>query len=430
MQLEWQESFLGSLVLIYSTVLIFIMDMAFIESRFSKRIYLIIATLGMLLSCGALIILNQIGGLLMLKHYGVYFVTIPSFILFYVLSKHRGNQFFLAYCTADIAGISMMMISISVSFYLKDNLFSTLIIWTLLLTLMIIYIVKWVAKPFSKIINEVEKGWGIATLITFQLYLFLHSHFIIHELNGYRFKFFLFGALILSLVFSIYRLIYKAILKHDENCLVENEEQQLRLQLAIQKEQFGFLQKKIDMDKMFRHDLRHHTKLILELIHNDNIEGAENYLQRISGYALEASIKNYCENMMVNAVLSVQLAVAKQRGINVICRVALPSKIEIDEMEICAILSNLIENAVEHCQGNEDGESMLNILIRKNKEQLCIRISNSFDGNCRQNEYGEYLSTKPHGGIGLKSVCAIIEKHNGVINITHSDKMFRVDVAL
>lgn len=128
-------------------------------------------------------------------------------------------------------------------------------------------------------------------------------------------------------------------------------------------------------------------------------------------------------------MLSSHMAATEALGIEVTCKAVLPVVLDIDEIELCVVLSNLLENAIENCQSETD-VPILDILIKKNKGQLCIRIQNSFDGMAQQDENGEYLSAKAQGGIGLKSVAAIVAKHHGAINIAHTNKTFTVDIAL
>lgn len=430
MDIKLVENFLEPLVLVYSIVMLYIMDMALIESRFSRRVYYGIATAGMIVSCGTLIVLYRIGGLAMMQSYGLFVGMLPSCALFYFLSKHRGSRLFLAFCTADIAGIAMMMLSMTISIFFGENLLAALLTQVILITLMTIFIVTRVAKPFCNVMNAVQKGWSAAAIITLQFYLLLYGYFLYPTAIENRPEYVPVGIMLLVLLFSCYWFIYKTISWLNEIHLAEKTEQGLRLQLALQKKQYSTIQEKVERDKIFRHDLRHHAKLLAEMLSKNNVEEALAYLQKLSSYALETGTIIYCENMVVNAVLCSQLVAAKQLGIKVTCKAVLPAVVEIDEMELCVVLSNLLENAIEHCSSNGTDTAILDISIKKNKGQIYIRIQNSFDGEIRQRENGEYLSLKQQGGIGLKSVAAIVTKYNGAMNITHTKTHFTVDVAL
>lgn len=429
MQTEFVDSFLRPFILIYSTALLFIIDMALIESRFSKRLYYAIATSGLIASCVSLVVLYNIGGMELMQHMGFFVATLPSCLWFYILSKYRDSRFFLAFCIADISGIAMMVLSLSISTYWGGSPLVDLMIRIVLLLLMTVLMVKYVAKPFCHIISTIKKGLGAATFVTLLFYLLLYGYFMFPTTIEKRPEYVPVGILILILLFSCYWFIYKTISWLNDIHLAEKTEQGLRLQLALQKEQYGAIEEKIKADKVFRHDFRHHTKLLAELLGEKKYEEALAYTQKFDNYTLETTVKSYCENVVVNAVLSSHLSTTEVLGIEVTCKAVLPVMLDIDEMELCVVLSNLLENAIENCH-SENGVSILDISIKKNKGQLCIRIQNSFDGMAQQDENGAYLSTKPQGGIGLKSVAAIVEKHHGAINIAHTSKVFTVDIAL
>lgn len=429
MQFSWLETFLRPFSIMYSMVLVYIMDMVLIESRFSKQVYFGTTALCGILSAIGLIVLYRVGGLEVMQKYSIFVGTLPSCILYYFLSKHRGSRFFLAFCTADMACMAMIMLSLSISMFLGGGLFVILLTRLILITLITFFVVKWVRKPFCRIMNDVKKGWGAAAFVTMLFYLLLYGYFLFPTSIEQRPTYVPVGMLILILLFSCYWFIYKTISWLNEIHLAEKTEQGLRLQLALQKEQYGAIEEKIKVDQMFRHDLRHHAKLLAQMLGEKKIEEALAYTQKIGNYTLDKTRKNYCENVVVNAVLSAQLKTAEMQGIVVTCKAVLPTVVDRDEMELCVVLSNLLENAIEHCQKKGTNAS-LDISIKKNKEQILIRIRNSFDGKLIQNENGDYLSSKLQGGIGLKSVSAIVAKHHGVINITHTEKTFTVDVAL
>lgn len=262
MQTEFVDSFLRPFVLIYSTILLFIVDMALIESRFSKRLYYAIATTGLIASCVSLIVLYNIGGMVLMQHYGFFVATLPSCVWFYILSKYRDSRFFLAFCIADISGIAMMVLSLSISTFWGGSTLVDLMVRIVLLLLMTVFMVRCVAKPFCHIISTIKKGLGAATFVTALFYLLLYGYFMYPTTIEHRPEYVPVGILILILLFSCYWFIYKTVSWLSNIHLAEKTEQGLRLQLALQKEQYGAIEEKIKADQVFRDDLRHHTKLL------------------------------------------------------------------------------------------------------------------------------------------------------------------------
>lgn len=430
MQLVWVETFLRPFTIIYCIVLVYLMDMALIESRFPKIVYFIATALCVIFSSAMLLVLYHTAGLLAIQKYFICAIALPPCLLYYFLSKHRGSRFFFAFCTADMACMSMIMLSMSMSMFLGGSLTVILLTRLLLVTLMAIFIIKYVRRPFCYIINNIQTGWGTAAFLALVFYLLLYGYFLFPTAIKQRPKYMPVGILILVLLFSCYWFIYKSILWQNKVHQAEKTEQGLRLQLTLQKEQYDAIEKKIQKDQIFRHDLRHHARLLADMLYKQNVEEALNYLEKLSTYTLMTSTKIYCENLVVNAVLSSQLAVAKQQNIQVNCKVSLPANLDVDGMELCVLLSNLLENAIEHCCSDGTYVPVLDISILKNNAQICIRIRNNFYGRLYEDKNGTYFSQKPQGGIGLQSVSAIVAKHHGAMNITYTNQTFTVDVAL
>jgi len=91
----------------------------------------------------------------------------------------------------------------------------------------------------------------------------------------------------------------------------------------------------------------------------------------------------------------------------------LPEDVFIEDADLCNLISNLLENALEACM-YVSGEKKISFVIKWIKDHLVIIVENSFDGHVRTRD-GKYLSRKKTNreGIGLMSIKAIAEKYGG-----------------
>ena len=103
----------------------------------------------------------------------------------------------------------------------------------------------------------------------------------------------------------------------------------------------------------------------------------------------------------------------------------LPEKLPISDVELCGIVGNMLDNAVNACAEIPEAERRIDLTISCPVEtRFGIVAVNSFNGVVKQ-DGGRYLSTHRGGsGIGLSSIASIVERYDGVINFRHEGKEF------
>lgn len=358
----------------------------------------------------------------------VFTIVIPIFLCLCFLSKDgfwkttfnfclQLNIFFILYFISSLS-IYLFHMSILTDMFLRLFYFAGLLFFH----------IKYSRKKFREFAMYINTGWSVLALLSviitalFMLYIF---NVMLDYQNPLTYTFF---ALFCLLAVGIYIVMYITFKNTYDLMLKSQTEQSMKLQIALQKEQYSAAQSKIEADITFRHDLRHHANLLTGMLNEGRPDDALRYVQKLGTLALDRVSQYYCENLVVNTILAHHVERARVLGFAVDCKAVIPEKIDIDEMELCTALSNLLENAVEHCTGNPP---YLTISILQNKEQLCIRIQNSFDGIVKRDKNGEYHSTKPQGGgIGLRSVAAIVKKYKGAMNVSHTQTTFTVDIAM
>lgn len=142
------------------------------------------------------------------------------------------------------------------------------------------------------------------------------------------------------------------------------------------------------------------------------------------------NIKHYISsgNDVLDIILNYKLAEAEKRKIKVEVVTEKLNKMEIDENDLCAIFSNLIDNAIEACEYMENEEKWIRILIKNIGEIMIFNISNSYIGEkegIKKNIYGEIQSTqKGLHGYGLHSVKTKIEKYGGNLELNFENNTF------
>ncbi|MGB4438983.1 MAG: ATP-binding protein, partial [Sedimentibacter sp.] len=176
--------------------------------------------------------------------------------------------------------------------------------------------------------------------------------------------------------------------------------------------------------------MRHHLNLINSCLADNNEEAAQKYIAEVEKTIDEVTVEKYCSNYTVNLILYSYIMHAKKEEIKVETKIDLPEKNDISDMDLCVIFGNVIENAINACNGilNTNDRS-LKIVCKSKNNKLFIQITNSYEGSLQFVDDMPVSSMENHG-IGTKSIAAVAEKYSGVYSFTAKDGVFTTSIIL
>lgn len=209
-------------------------------------------------------------------------------------------------------------------------------------------------------------------------------------------------------------------------------QQQLENQLTLQRDHYRNLNDSISAANTTRHDLRHHLVTLLEFVGKKDAAAAQEYLSRLCDAYDDSAIPILCRNQAADALLCHYMKLARQHDIKLAAQLHIPDDLGIDDLDLCIILGNCLENAIDACKKiRTDKMRVININANINKGHLVLKITNSFNGLVKQQADGLFLSEKGTGhGIGLYSVKTLADKYQGHFSVSTDQQMFSVAVSL
>lgn len=237
------------------------------------------------------------------------------------------------------------------------------------------------------------------------------------------------AALILSLGFLLWSEIFDS---YKYRILLEEKQHHMEQQLSMQHEHFNQLQEKIEEVRAVKHDLRHNLRTFRTLLDSGNIQSIKNYLNQYEKQpALQTVPFTYCNNLTADAVIRYYVQKASSAQISFKVALSLPEDFPFPDFELCIILSNLLENAVEACCRQIEQEQRSICLQGKfTNEQFHLIVYNSYAGKLYK-KHDHFLSSKRNEyGIGISSVKKIIKNHNGLCSIQLKDREFQVSILI
>lgn len=236
------------------------------------------------------------------------------------------------------------------------------------------------------------------------------------------------------LIFIITLTAYVLILDIAKSAREKEALQEVKMALSLLLEsanyQLSAMQTTQEQAAVYRHDMRHHLALIGGYLTDGDSQKAEEYV-RLAQEDIDVITPNrYCGNNTVNLILSSFAAKAKNYGVGFSVDVQLPQSLSFSETELCALLSNALENAIA-AAAQVDDEKFRNVRIscHTHKGNLLIFIENSFTEKVTM-ENGLPQSHREGHGLGAKSIAMIAEKHSGYCSFEAKDEIFTLRIVL
>jgi len=184
--------------------------------------------------------------------------------------------------------------------------------------------------------------------------------------------------------------------------------------------------------RTLRHDMKNHLNIIRTLLQNKDYEDADQYLNELDREFI-TSAKVYCKSSTVNAVLSAKEQTARDNSIQCDFQIGLEETPQIDNIDLCSLLANTLDNAIEACCKIPDSSMrFLTLKARCKNNYFSYELVNS-KINAVAEESGHYKTSKNDTslhGIGLGSVERIVEKYDGDMKIDYTDGTFTVTILI
>ncbi len=134
-------------------------------------------------------------------------------------------------------------------------------------------------------------------------------------------------------------------------------------------------------------------------------------------------------NVMADAILNSKLNVAEKMNVQLNVKANVPEMLPMSDVELCSVLGNMLDNAVEACGTLPKEERFMRVYIGKLKGQLYLSVQNSA-GKVRK-EKGSYLSTKEgEHGYGLFRIDRVAKKYGGYVNRQNEEGIFATEIMI
>lgn len=232
---------------------------------------------------------------------------------------------------------------------------------------------------------------------------------------------------------SLFFIIAKLLGASAELIRMKRSEKEMADYMESQRRSYDKLLRKMEAGRAYRHDMRHHLRIIEGLAKQGDCGKIIEYTGKMNGSLRELESVDHCKNPEINAVLSEYISRAENLGCKITESFALPEKLPFAENDVCIVLANAVENAINACAKLPPEERYINISAEcVDDRRLFVSVKNPCADTPEFDENGLPVvdGRSEEHGIGLRSVSRIAEKYNGFVRCKLEKGVFVFHAAL
>lgn len=181
----------------------------------------------------------------------------------------------------------------------------------------------------------------------------------------------------------------------------------------------------------WRHDYRNHIQMMKSYAAMDDLDAIRAYLDELDEDLATVDTVIKTGNKMTDAILNSKISLAKSREINVIADAHVPVALTTSEIDLCIIIGNLFDNAIEASMELPPDKRIIRIYMDMKNTQLYMSFTNFTATKKQKKISGLFHTTKGEGhGFGLVRIDTIVERYGGYLSRNSEDGAFTTEILL
>lgn len=181
----------------------------------------------------------------------------------------------------------------------------------------------------------------------------------------------------------------------------------------------------------WRHDYRNHIQMMKVLAENGDLDGIKAYLDELDTDLNTVDTVVKTGNAMADAILNSKISLARSRNITTQVDAHIPVKLSMSELDLCVIIGNLFDNAIEASLALPEDQRMIRVYLDMKGTQLYLSFTNRTAGK-KLPKVGKIFKTTKGAdhGFGLVRIDNIIERLDGYLSRNSEDGAFTTELLI
>jgi sensor histidine kinase regulating citrate/malate metabolism len=181
----------------------------------------------------------------------------------------------------------------------------------------------------------------------------------------------------------------------------------------------------------WRHDYRKHIQTMKAYAASGDLDAIKVYLDALDTDLSTVDTVIKTGNAMADAILNSKISLAKSKHISVQADAHIPFALTTSELDLCVIIGNLFDNAIEACMDLPEEKRTIRVYLDMKNTQLYLSFTNFTNSKKLTKANGHFHTTKGLGhGFGLIRINNIIERLDGYISMNSEDGAFTTEILL
>lgn len=229
---------------------------------------------------------------------------------------------------------------------------------------------------------------------------------------------------IAALIFILLEYLLQRIMKREED-------KTIIYQNKLMKQQMDEIENIYMTMRGWRHDYHNHLQSLKGFLSLNKVDQMKNYLNELETDLDSIDTLYHSGNLQLDSILNAKLAIAEKGQIRIHCDASIPPQLHVSDLDLCVILGNLLDNAIESCRKIKDpDERFIRVYIGILKKQLYISITNATSETVKQRTDHYFTTKRGDHGHGLKRVDQVVKKYDGYLNRQNEPGVFATEIVL
>ena len=354
----------------------------------------------------------------------IHLPLILFFVLFYKIRKISAVlSVFVAYLCCQISNW------IGLFFLEYTKLMVVYYVVRMIVNLLILFVmIRYASNAMAQILRKPTRDVIIIGMVPLVYYVYDYAVTVYTDLlysGGKEVSEFL--GFLLCVFYIIFVLIYFK--QYEEKCEAEQRNELMEMQRIQSQKEVERMKRSQYEISILRHDMRHFLNDILCFVEANELERAKAYIGEIIEHADQTVPKKYCNNMIVNMILSSYENSIQEAEIDFNYSVRIPTELDIADSDLSSILSNALENAVHAVSLLPAEKRKIELDMRMHNDKLLISIKNTYSEKPQIVDGLPQTHVRGHG-FGTKSIRYVTEKLKGNCDFSITNEYFILRIIL
>lgn len=412
-----------------TTAMTLLLIFVLIDFKFSRRkVLAVYGAYFFYVGISSWILINLFGWLNFMRLF-IFTIIVPALVITYYMATDHAMQAVFNYASQLDIVLILSATATILNTTLHGGRISDLFIRVLLLAAAGLLEYRYIRKLFRKVADNLALNWGIlaAIPVCFCILLIVCGLFPVHFIQSTWGTIQIYViALVMAVVYTVVFKSFVSSFQYMDSC--QQNELLTAQVLALQKHADTLLLHS-EQDALYRNNAHYQAQTLYAMLKNKEVDMAAEFLSRTMEHEPSEPVP-YCNNLILNDILTYYLTEAKEDGITVKTNLHFPPTLPVDVMELAAVFANAIENARDAMGEMPESKEKRLELYSTDTPKFIFEISNTCPEAVSFDEDGVPVNEDNRYGIHTRSILAFTKKHDAVIDYVVQSGMFRLRILI